>query len=186
MKSRSIHEPDEGASQGSRGEKSLKDNAAPAVAKSPFAMRRILVPIDFSDCSRKALRYAIPLAKAHGAALTLLYVVPPALGVGEFGATEYAQWEASMREAGEQQLAELRSEEVHEEIVADSLVRAGSPAREIIETARALPVDLIVISTHGRTGLSHVFLGSVTEHVVQRAPCPVFVVREREVEILAS
>jgi nucleotide-binding universal stress UspA family protein len=57
---------------------------------------------------------------------------------------------------------------------------------EIIEAARSLPADLIVISTHGRTGLKHVFLGSVTEHVVQRAPCPVFVVREREHEILAS
>jgi nucleotide-binding universal stress UspA family protein len=56
----------------------------------------------------------------------------------------------------------------------------------IIEVARSLPADLIVISTHGRTGLNHVFLGSVVERVVQRAPCPVFVVREREHEILDS
>jgi universal stress protein A len=55
-----------------------------------------------------------------------------------------------------------------------------------VETARSLPADLIVISTHGRTGLKHILMGSVAEHVVQRAPCPVFVVREREHEILAT
>jgi nucleotide-binding universal stress UspA family protein len=62
----------------------------------------------------------------------------------------------------------------------------GSPTLEIVEMARSLPADLIVISTHGRTGLKHVVLGSVAEHVVRRAPCPVLVVREEEHEILAS
>jgi universal stress protein A len=91
-----------------------------------------------------------------------------------------------MKVGGEKELAKLVASEVPNEIPADTLVRVGSPAREIVEIARNLPADLIVISTHGRTGLKHVFLGSVTEHVVQRAPCPVFVVREREHEILAS
>ena len=143
------------------------------------------MPIDFSDCSKKALQYALPLAKEHQAALTLLYVVPPNLRRFRIRAIDYAPLEANMREGGEKELAKLVVNEVRGEVAADTLVRVGSPAREILETARSLPADLIVISTPGRTGLKHVFLGSVAEHVVQRAPCPVFVVREREHEILA-
>ena len=126
------------------------------------------------------------LAKEHQAAITLLYVVPPAYGVGEYGGIDYAQLEADMRQGGEKDLAKLAVDEGDSELLFDTLVRMGSPAREVVETARSLPADLIVISTHGRTGLKHVLLGSVTEHVVQRAPCPVLVLREREHEILAS
>ena len=168
-----------------RRDEPLMEAATRTAVKSPLKLKRILVPIDFSDCSKKALQYALPLAKEHQAALTLLYVVPPAYGAGEYGGIDYAQLEASMREGGEKELAKLAVDEVRAEVSTDTLVRVGSPAREIIETAKRLPADLIVISTHGRTGLKHVFLGSVAEHVVQRAPCPVFVVREREHEILA-
>jgi len=91
-----------------------------------------------------------------------------------------------MREGGEKELAKLSADEMRREVAVEALVRTGSPAVEIIEVARSLPADLIVISTHGRTGLTHVLLGSVAEHVVQRAPCPVFVVREEEHEILSS
>jgi universal stress protein A len=163
----------------------LMDAATRAAVKSPFAIKRILVPIDFSDCSKKALQYALPLAREHQAALTLLYVVPAAYGAGEYGGLDYAQLEASMKEGGERELAKLAGEVALGGVPAEALVRLGSPAANIIDAARELPADLIVISTHGRTGLKHVFLGSVAEHVVQRAPCPVFVVREREHEILA-
>lgn len=71
-------------------------------------------------------------------------------------------------------------------VIPERLVRSGSPAFEIIEVAKFLPADVIVISTHGRTGLKHMLLGSVTERVVSRAPCPVLVVREREREFIAS
>jgi len=157
-----------------------------AASRSPFKVKRILVPIDFSDCSRKALLYALPFAKDHQAAITLLYVVPPAYGAGEFGGIDYAQLEASMKEGGQKELDKLAAESAAGNASAHALVRVGSPAREIVETARRLPADLIVISTHGRTGLKHVLLGSVAEHVVQRAPCPVFVVRENEHEILRA
>ena len=156
-----------------------------AANRSPFKVKRILVPIDFSNCSRKALLYALPLAKDHQAAITLLYVVPPAYGAGDFGGIDYGQLETSMKEGGQKELEKMAAEIAAGAESVDTLVRVGSPAREIIETARRLPVDLIVISTHGRTGLPHVFLGSVAEHVVQRAPCPVLVVRENEHEILA-
>jgi len=186
MKARRTGNPGEVTLELNRRDEPLMDAATRTAVKSPFTLKQILVPIDFSDCSKKALQYALPLAKEHQAALTLLYVVPPAYGAGEYGGIDYAQLEASMREGGERELAKLAVDEVRGEVTADTLVRIGSPAVNIIEVARSLPADLIVISTHGRTGLKHVLLGSVAEHVVQRAPCPVFVVREREHEILAS
>lgn len=169
-----------------RRDEPLMDAATRTAVRSPLNVKRILVPIDFSDCSKKALQYALPLAKEHRAALTLVFVVPPAYGAGEYGGIDYAQLEGSMKKGGEKELAKLVVGEVCEEVPVDTLVLVGSPARQIVETARSLPADLIVISTHGRTGLKHVFLGSVTEHVVQRAPCPVLVVREREHELIAS
>jgi len=186
MKARRTRNPGEVTLELNRRDEPLMDAATRMAVKSPFKIKHILVPIDFSDCSKKALQYALPLAKEHEAALTLLYVVPPAYSAGEYGGIDYAQLEASMREGGEKELAKLAVDEVRGEVSADALVRVGSPAVNIIEVARSLPADLIVISTHGRTGLRHVLLGSVAEHVVQRAPCPVFVVREREHEILVS
>jgi universal stress protein A len=187
MKAKPTNKPGEVTLQLNRRDEPLLDAATRAAVKSTFTVKRILVPIDFSDCSKKALQYALPLAKEHEAALTLLYVVSsPAYGAGEYGSVDYAQLEGSMRVDGEKDLAKLVADEVPSEVSADTLVCVGSPAVNIIEVARSLPADLIVISTHGRTGLKHVFLGSVAERVVQRAPCPVFVVREREHEILAS
>jgi nucleotide-binding universal stress UspA family protein len=105
--------------------------------------------------------------------------------VGEYGGFNYAALEAEMRASGDKQLAALAADEVRGEVPADTLIRSGSPAAEIIAVAQTLPADLIVISTHGRTGLKHVVVGSVTEHVVRHAPCPVLVVRESEHEFLA-
>lgn len=186
MKAKPTNKPGAVTLELNRRDEPLLDAATRTALKSPFKLKHILVPIDFSDCSKKALQYALPLAKEHGAALTLLYVVRPAYGGRIDAGIDYAQLEAGMRVSGEKELAKLVVGEVRGEVSTDTLVRVGSPAREIIETARRLPADLIVVSTHGRTGLKHVFLGSVAEHVVQRAPCPVFVVREREHEILAS
>lgn len=169
-----------------RRDEPFLEAATRAAVKSPFKIKHILVPIDFSDCSKKALQYALSFAREHKAALTLLYVVAPVYGAGEFGGIDYAQLEASMTGDGKKELAKLAADEVEAEIPIDTLVRVGPPAASIIEVARSLPADFIVISTHGRTGLKHVFLGSVAEHVVQCAPCPVLVVREREHEILAS
>jgi nucleotide-binding universal stress UspA family protein len=126
------------------------------------------------------------LAKQHQAALTLLYVVPSTYAAGEYGRFDYVSFEADMRVSGNKQLATLAVDEVRGEVPADTLVRTGSPAAEIIEAAKRIPADLIVISTHGRTGLKQVFLGSVTEYVVRHAPCPVLVVREREHEFVAT
>src|SRR5262245_55840789 len=81
-----------------------------AAHRSPFKVKRILVPIDFSDCSRKALLYALPFAKDHQAAITLLYVVPPAYGAGEYGSIDYVRLEASMKEDGQKELEKMAAE----------------------------------------------------------------------------
>ena len=164
----------------------LMEAAAKSALRSPFDLKNILVPIDFSDCSRKALQYAVPLARFHNAVITLLYVADPGYSGGVYGGIDYAYLERSVREDGEQGLSRLSQEEIPQDISAISLVKIGSATEEIVAVAKGLPADLIVISTHGRTGLKHVMLGSVAEHIVQRAPCPLFVVREYEREILTE
>lgn len=184
MKARRTRNSGEVTLELGRRDEPLMDAATRTALKSPLKLKRILVPIDFSDCSKKALQYALPLAKEHSAALTLLYVVPPAYGVAEYGVVDYAHLESSMIESGKAELAKLVEEIVRGEVAAEALSRVGSPGLEIISAARDLPADLIIIGTHGRTGLKHVLLGSVAEQVVQRAPCPVLVVREREHECI--
>lgn len=186
MKAKPTKHPGEVVLELSRRDEPLLAAASERASTSPFKLKNILVPVDFSDCAKKALRYAIPLAKQHESAITLLYVVPANYAIGEYGGIDYASLEAEMRASGDKQLGVLAVDEVRGEVSADTLIRSGAPAVEIIEVAKSLPADLIVISTHGRTGLKHVFLGSVTEHVVRHASCPVLVVREHENEFLAS
>ncbi|MCI0744464.1 MAG: universal stress protein [Verrucomicrobia subdivision 3 bacterium] len=160
-----------------------EDFLATASASS-LRIKQVLVPIDFSVCSRKALRYAIPLAKEHKASITLAYVVPQISAIGEYGGIDYAAVTKEMREGAEKQLAALAVDEVRGVVATDTIVRTGSPVAEIVSIAKKIPADMIVISTHGRGGLKHVLLGSVAERVVRHAPCPVLVVRERERDIV--
>lgn len=146
----------------------------------PLRLRRILVPIDFSACSQKALEYAIPFAKQFGASLVLLHVVPVDHPVGEFGALDFSTLEAEMRRNAEKQMTALLQDNLQGQVSAESFVRLGRPAYEIVSAAKELEIDLIIMSTHGRTGLKHVFLGSTTESVVRYSPCPMLTVRERQ------
>jgi nucleotide-binding universal stress UspA family protein len=193
MKAKPTKHPGEVVLELNRRDELLLAAAGRDPATSPFRLKRILVPIDFSDCSKKALRYALPLARQHEATITLLYVaaLPAYYAVGDGGGFNYASFEADyvaieaeMRASGEKRLSALAADETHGEVETNVLVRTGSPTLEIIDLARSLPADLIVISTHGRTGLKHVWLGSVAEHVVRHAPCPVLVVREQEHEFV--
>lgn len=158
-----------------------------AAASSPFKLSKILVPIDFSDCSKKALQYALPFAKQFGAAITLLHVVRVNYPIGaEFGAMDFPLLESDLRKSAEKQLADLAEKEIPQSVTAENLVRTGQEVMEIIAAAKKLESDLIIISTHGRTGLKHILLGSVAENVVRYAPCPVLVVREHEHEFLKN
>lgn len=167
-----------------RGDETLLEKASGGRKPSPFRLKKILVPIDFSECAKKALEYAIPFAREHDATLTAIYVVPPVYSAGEYGGVDYMRLEGESREYSEKRLGALLAKEVRGKAPAEIVVRNGPPAAEIIQAARDLPADLIIISTHGRTGLKHALLGSVAEHVVRAAPCPVLVVRETEHEFV--
>jgi universal stress protein A len=144
----------------------------------------ILVPIDFSKASAKALVYASALAKQFGAKITPLFVVELPEVVGMF---QLLLDDDEMKEACRAKLAKfVRKAALPGELVNSPLVRQGRPHREITEAARTLKVDLIVISTHGYTGVNRALLGSVTERVVREAPCPVLVVRQHEHEFVMT
>jgi universal stress protein A len=168
-----------------RADEPMLDAGAAREAAPVFHIREILVPTDFSECARKALQYAIPLAKQHHANITLLHVTAPVpYPGGEYVGPDYMTVETELRASSEKKLKQLAAAEVPHEITARCIAESGSAANAIVENATKIPADLIVISTHGHSGLKHVFLGSVAEHVVRRAPCPVLVVREHEREIV--
>ena len=151
-----------------------------------FKLKRVLVPVDFSDCSKKALQYAVPFAKQFGATLVLLYVVQPYLPVPEMTMVDTDLLLSRAREGGAAELKKLRAEVADTDVPVETVLRVGRPDFEIVNAADELDADAIILSTHGRTGLSRVFLGSVAEHVTRCARCPVLIVREREHEFVET
>jgi nucleotide-binding universal stress UspA family protein len=143
-----------------------------------MTFRKILCPIDFSDCSRQALRTAVRLAKEHAAELELVHVwyLPATLTAGDYlvpgDALQHMEHEAARALDGA--LAEARGLGVQR--VTAKLLN-GVPWRTIVDAAGDPTIDLIVAGTHGRTGLARVILGSVVERIVRHAPCSVLVVR---------
>jgi nucleotide-binding universal stress UspA family protein len=146
---------------------------------SCLQLRHILVPVDFSESADKALRYAFKFAEQFGAKVTLLHVIQPTVYPTDFATppTTVSALDEAVRARVEEKLASLAS---HTGVNCGSVVRSGQPYYEIAAAAREQDVDLIIISTHGHTGLKHVLLGSTAERVVRYAPCPVLTVRERE------
>ena len=148
-------------------------------------VKNILVPVDFSECSKNALVYSIQVAREFCATLDVLYVVPPYYACDPFDLSEMDRIKNELCSAAEQKIATLVLQQVPQGLPVETIVRHGQPVSEIIEAAKELEADLIIISTHGYTGLKHVFLGSTAENVVRHAPCPVLTVREKEHEFLA-
>jgi len=149
-------------------------------------IRRILVPVDFSPNSRKAVTYAMAFARQFEATITFLHVVQVNYAYGEFGAIDFSALEREMRAGAEKELAALLSSAQTVGLTASTVVREGSPAKVIADTAGELNSDLLIISTHGYTGLKHVLMGSIAEHVVRYSPCPVLVVREQEKDFVKA
>jgi nucleotide-binding universal stress UspA family protein len=130
-----------------------------------FKLKKILVPVDFSQCSQKALQYAIPFARQFDAALTLFNVVPGYLPVPEMGVVDVSLMETQMHQAAERELAVFKQRHLADGITTECVVRIGNPYHEIVVAAKEMNMDLIILSTHGRTGLKYVFMGSTAEHV---------------------
>jgi nucleotide-binding universal stress UspA family protein len=145
-------------------------------------LRQILAPTDFSHHAESGLRYACGLAERFGATLHLLHVLPEVVApVGpepmilpSLPAEFYAESEQGARE----RLAQCLRPEwgAPKEVVCE--VAWGESVQSIVSYATEHAIDLIVQSTHGRSGLSHVLLGSVAERIVREAPCPVLTVRD--------
>jgi len=145
----------------------------------PFQLKKILVPIDFSNLSKDALPYAVFLAGRFDAEVILLHVVEPFAPPAELGyaPSTAKEAEAASQQCAAEQLARVRQQTLTPNMSVQTLVRSGAPFHEICCAAKALGADLIVLTTHGYTGLKHVWLGSTAERVVRHAPCPVLVVR---------
>lgn len=148
-----------------------------------LALKRILFPTDFSEYAREAEEYACAFCRQSGAELFILSVIDISLPLNPvWGAPIYVSDgldPRQLREETEHALESRPDPEWGHGLNIHRAVRNGSPFVEIIRFAREQNIDLIVIGTHGRTGLSHVFLGSVAERVVRQANCPVLTVRPK-------
>lgn len=140
----------------------------------------ILVPTDFSDCARYAEQYGVELARTFGSTLHYLYAVEPIDTFATINGVEqsiYFDVLKDLRASAEERLAQIATELGNAGLTVHTAVREGRASEAIVEYAQQHAISLICISTHGRRGFSHLILGSTTERVVRRAPCPVFVVR---------
>ena len=146
-------------------------------------LKRILLPTDFSDYSAIATAYATSFADKFGAELHLLHVLQdlvamiPEPGLAFPPPGDYMQ---AFQQSAEQALAQLPDSLPSDASKIVRVTRQGPPFVEIIRYAKENEIDLIIMGTHGRSGLAHVLLGSVAEKVVRKAPCPVLTVRPSE------
>ena len=143
-------------------------------------IRRILFASDFSPASGKALKTALQLAETHRATLTILHVIVPFSPVGPEPYIDAHTWDeitADARRWSQKQLVRLTQKAKKAGARAVTVLREGDPAREIVRVARSTRADLLVVGTHGRTGLTKFLVGSVAGRVVATASCPVVTVR---------
>ena len=146
-----------------------------------MTVNSILVPTDFSEPSDAALQYATDLARTLGARLYLLHV-PGKTGENLEVNFPVGRFETAARE----RLDTLLSQSDIERLRPEYAVHIGTPAEEIVRYADARAIDLIIMGTHGRSGVAHLLLGSVAEQVVRAAPCPVLLVRQRKTAVVKT
>jgi nucleotide-binding universal stress UspA family protein len=142
-------------------------------------INKILVPIDFSVHSKNALKYAVPLARQFEASLHLVYVVEPTIYPADlgFGQVVLPGIEDELRQKGQAELNELVAKEIGRTVKATATVRTGTPSQEILSEAEERGVDLIVVATHGHSGVEHMLFGSTAERIVRKSHCPVLTIR---------
>ncbi len=143
-------------------------------------MNNILVPIDFSTNSKNALLYSVQLAEKFSSSLHLLYVIEPVVYAPDFSMGQITVPAVETYEVEKRSMDELEKwSKIHipDSIISTFSVKIGKPFSEIVDTAKEQNIDLIVISTHGHSGVEHIFFGSTSEKVVKKAPCPVLTLR---------
>ena len=143
-------------------------------------IKKVLVPIDFSDYSKNALKYAVNFSMQFNAEMILIYVIEPVIYPPDFSMGQIAlpsvntEWDIKAKE----ELNKLAKSEIPSSIKVTTVLKTGKPFVEINETAAEEDADLIIIATHGHTGVEHILFGSTAEKVVRKAPCPVLTLRE--------
>ncbi|HPD15584.1 MAG TPA: universal stress protein [Planctomycetota bacterium] len=165
-----------------RDEMERRRDALVAQIRRPFLIRKVLFTTDFSAYANHALPYALGMAQDHGAELHVLHVVPTPEVVAQFdvaGPVFDASLLAELEQGAREQLEKVVPAGARGAVSVTLAVRRGAAFVEIVRYAREEGIDLIVLATHGRTGLRHALFGSVAEKVVRKAPCPVLSVRPR-------
>jgi len=140
----------------------------------------ILLPLDFSECSLHARTYAVDLARKYASTIHLLYVVEPLdlfSGADGIEQSVYFDVMSSLRDRASEKMKNVAEDLREEGLNVVTSVQEGKPSDVIASYATDHSISLICLSTHGRSELNHLFLGSTTEHVLRKATCPVFVVR---------
>jgi universal stress protein A len=130
--------------------------------------RRILCPIDFDRISIPALELSVSMAKQNNGRIYLLYIIPRMEAVG---------LRADVEQLATDSLRSVARKWLHGKVPYQIIVRTGAPVSGLLKAEAELSIDLVVMSTHGRTGRKHTLLGSVTEQVVRRSICPVLTTR---------
>jgi nucleotide-binding universal stress UspA family protein len=152
-------------------------------------IKLILCPIDFSEFSVRAYHHAVSLAEHYQAKLVAQHVVelwrhPSASFAASAGL--YEEFEQALRESGKKQLREFVKNHTQDEIQPELVVEEGVAADSILSFAQAQKTDVIVMGTHGRRGFDRLMLGSVTERVIRRAPCPVLAICKPPLDSVAA
>jgi universal stress protein A len=183
--SRTVRRPASRARNTSRPRPSLRTVIVSPVV-SEVSLEKILVPIDFSAGSLKALRYAVALAEQFEAKVHLLSVIATAPFLNDLENVAVTLPESEMTEQARRKLVSLAQREINPLVSVRAEIRKGKVIAEIVAASKEANADLIVLATHGYTGVKHVMLGSTAESVVRHAPCPVLVVREQEREFVRT
>lgn len=145
-------------------------------------INKILLTTDFSDYASFALKYAVEFADKFKAEIGLLHVIEPIIAPTDFTWENYdiAELEKKSREYTQQSLEKIIKEKIPEKIKAVPLIRYGRSFEEIIRCAKEEKYNIIIMSTHGLTGISHILFGSTAEKVVRKSPVPVLTIRDPE------
>jgi nucleotide-binding universal stress UspA family protein len=152
----------------------------PANHRTEIAIKKILAPTDFSPASKKALKYALRFARDYRSELTLLHIVEPATSSGFDEVSESPAFSRAKMADAEHRFHTLVKSLPGAGVPVRSAIRMGVAAHEIVEVAKELDADLIVIATRGYAGWERLVIGSTAARVARAAPCPVLVVREKE------
>jgi len=155
-----------------------------------IAINTILLPTDGSECSAKAMAYALSFARQYGGRVVALHVMDQRWEeqtravFAEVGQDLAQKIRNGYEEEARRILREVTDAASKVGVPVESKVLTGIPFEDIVRVAQQLPADIIIMGTHGRAGMSHLLLGSVAEKVVRRAPCPVLTVRKEEHDFL--